>query len=444
MQRKNLYFLGIKGSGMSGLAALCFDKGYNVVGSDTEQWFFSQVNLDKRGIEMLAFDENNIKKYVDYTFICGDAFNENNNIEMKYIIDNNLNYLRYHDFVGLLTKQVFSVGIAGCHGKTSTTNMFNLALQTQKEVQYIIGDGSGKGLEKPDIFLVEADEYRNHFLNYNFEYSIVTNIDFDHPDFFNSIDDMCFTFETFINNTHQKAIVWGEDKYIHTLDVQKDKLVTYGFEDKNDFVVNITDTNNDGTTFTILHNDELITNATLPLFGKHMILNAASCIVFCYLNNLNIDEAVQNLKNYKTPKRRFDIYEINDQVLVDDYAHHPAEIKSVYDSIKQKYANTGKEIIAVHMPFTYSRTKSLFSGFVESLELFDKAYITPIYASPRENVKTIDEKELIEAIPDAELITLNSIFNLEKHANAVIAFMSCGNIKEYVEVYREYMNGKKD
>lgn len=440
--KKNLYFLGIKGSGMSGLATLCHDKGYNVVGSDTAQWFFSQVNLDKRGIEMFDFNEDNIKKYVDYTFICGDAFNENNNVEMKYIIDNNLNFMRYHDFVGMLTKQVFSVGIAGCHGKTTTTNMFNLALNSQKQIQYIIGDGSGKGLENPDMFLVEADEYRNHFLNYNFEYSVVTNIDFDHPDFFNSIDDMCFTFETFINNTAQKAIVWGEDKYIHKLDVNKEKLVTYGFGKDNDFIVNIKNTNTDGTTFEVINNSQIICDVTLPLFGQHMILNAASCVVFCHLNNLNVQEAIENLKNYKTPKRRFDIYEVKNQVIIDDYAHHPAEIKSVYDSIKQKYKGTGKEIIAVHMPFTYSRTKSLFSGFVESLQLFDKAYITPIYASPRENVKTIDESELIESIQNSELITLNSIFKLEKHENAVIAFMSCGNIKEYVESYKEYINGK--
>lgn len=440
--KTNLYFLGIKGSGMSGLATLCHDKGYHVTGSDTTQWFFSQVNLDKREIKMFGFDKDNIKKHLDHTFICGDAFNENNNEEMKYIIDNNINYMRYHDFVGMLTKQVFSVGIAGCHGKTTTTNMFNLALNSQKNIQYIIGDGSGQGLTNPDIFLVEADEYRNHFLNYNFEYSVVTNIDFDHPDFFNSIDDMCFTFETFINNTAKKAIVWGEDKYIHKLDVSKDKLVTYGFKNTNDFVVEILNTNTHGTSFSVKHADQIIVEVTLPLFGQHMILNATSCVVFCYLNNLDVKLAMKNLKNYKTPKRRFDIYEIGSQTIIDDYAHHPAEIKSVYDSIKQKYKNTGKEIIAVHMPFTYSRTKSLFNGFVESLQLFDKAYITPIYASPRENIKTIDEQELIEAINNSELITLNSIFKLEKHKNAVIAFMSCGNIKEYVESYKEYINGK--
>ena len=188
MNRDTLYhFVGIKGSGMSALALILHDKGYTVQGSDIKKYFFTQKNLEEAEIPMYLFDKDNIKEGM--TIIAGNAFPDSHE-EIARAKELGLPIKRYHDFLGEFSNNYKSIAITGSHGKTSTTGLLAHVLSGIKETSYLIGDGTGSGEREAEYFVLEACEYRRHFLAYETDYAIITNIDFDHPDYFESIEDV--------------------------------------------------------------------------------------------------------------------------------------------------------------------------------------------------------------------------------------------------------------
>ncbi|MEE6763216.1 Mur ligase domain-containing protein, partial [Lactiplantibacillus plantarum] len=175
------YFVGIKGSGMSSLALILHDKGYQVEGSDIEQYTFTQKGLAAAGIKMLPFSEDNIREGL--TVIAGNSFTDDHP-EIKKAREMGLPVYRYHEFLGKLMEGFTSIGVAGTHGKTSTTGLLSHVLSHIAPTSYLIGDGTGKGTPDARFFVFEADEYRRHFVAYHPDYAIMTNVDFDHPDYY--------------------------------------------------------------------------------------------------------------------------------------------------------------------------------------------------------------------------------------------------------------------
>ena len=178
------HFIGIKGAGMSALAQIMHSLGMDVQGSDVEKTFFTEKGLREKNIKILPFDENNIHE--DLEIVKGNAFTEEN-VEVKKSIELGLKVNTYQEMVGKLTREFKTISVAGCHGKTTTTAMLSHILDNIKGANYLIGDGTGHANKDNEYFVLEACEYKRHFLEYRQKYGIITNIELDHVDYFKDI-----------------------------------------------------------------------------------------------------------------------------------------------------------------------------------------------------------------------------------------------------------------
>lgn len=225
---KTYHFIGIKGSGMSALALMLHQMGHKVQGSDVSKYYFTQRGLEQAGIEILPFSEDNITS--DVELIAGNAFREDNNVEIAYAVKNGFKFKRYHEFLGDFMRQFTSFGVAGAHGKTSTTGLMAHVLKNITDTSYLIGDGTGRGSANSNYFIFESDEYQRHFMPYHPEYSIITNIDFDHPDYFKSIDDVFDAFNDYAKQVQKALFLFGDDPYLRKITSDAD-IYYYGFKD---------------------------------------------------------------------------------------------------------------------------------------------------------------------------------------------------------------------
>jgi len=330
------YFIGIKGAGMSALAVILKKLGNTVMGSDIDKHFFTEEELINNDIPFYSYNENNIKE--NYIIIKGASIKEDN-IELQKAKSLNLKILEYNEMVAELTKKFKTICIAGCHGKTTTTNMFSLALKN-RGIAYLIGDGTGDAKTNDNYFALESCEYKRHFLLYHPYYAVITNIDLDHVDYYKDINDVIDAYQNYASNAKKCVIAYGDDPYTRKLKLDK-KIVFFGLEENNDVrAINI-EYKKDGISFDV----ENYGHFELPIYGKHQLLDALAVIAVCIEENIKATEVQENLKNFKGAKRRFTETIVGNNIIIDDYAHHPSEVKATIDSIKQKYPN--KKIVII-------------------------------------------------------------------------------------------------
>lgn len=433
---KTYHFIGIKGAGMSALALLLHQMGHKVQGSDVEKYYFTQRGLEQAGITILPFSEDNISP--DMELIAGNAFHEDNNSEVAYAMRHQLPFKRYHEFLGEFMKQFTSLGVAGAHGKTSTTGLLSHVLKHMAATSYLIGDGTGHGAADARYFVFESDEYERHFMPYHPEYSIITNIDFDHPDYFTGLDDVFNAFNDYAKQVKKALFVYGEDEELRKISSPA-PIYYYGFEDTDDFVAfDITRTTN-GSDFKVRHHHKLIGQFHLPAYGRHNILNATAVIANLFIAGFDMKRVAEHLKSFSGVKRRFTEKVINDTIIIDDFAHHPTEIIATLDAARQKYPN--KEIIAIFQPHTFTRTIALLDDFAHALNEADSVYLAPIYGSAREidkgDVKVEDLAAKVER--PAKVISVDNVSPLLDHDNAVYVFMGAGDIQLYERSFEELL-----
>ncbi|MDH9059720.1 UDP-N-acetylmuramate--L-alanine ligase [Staphylococcus epidermidis] len=432
------HFVGIKGSGMSSLAQIMHDLGHEVQGSDIESYVFTEVALRNKGIKILPFDANNITK--EMVVIQGNAFSDNHE-EIVKAHELKLDVIKYHDFLGHVINQYTSVAVTGAHGKTSTTGLLSHVMNGDKKTSFLIGDGTGMGLPGSDYFAFEACEYRRHFLSYHPDYAIMTNIDFDHPDYFKNIDDVYDAFQHMALNVKKGIIAWGDDEYLRKLDVDI-PVYYYGFKETDDIYAKNIQITEKGTQFDVYIKGEFYNQFLSPQFGNHNILNALAVIAISYLEDMNVENIKEALITFGGVKRRFNETKVSNQVLVDDYAHHPREISATIETARKKYPQ--KDVVAVFQPHTFSRTQAFLNEFAESLSKADQVFLCEIFGSIRENTGDLTIKDLINRIDGSTLIDENSIDVLEKFDNAVILFMGAGDIQKLLKAYFEKLGVKKD
>ena len=223
----------------------------------------------------------------------------------------------------------------------------------------------------------------------------------------------------------------------------KTKSIYYGFDDNNDVVAKNVKLTGDGSSFDVYMNNNFYGHFDIPLFGNHMILNALSCIIVCDKEGMPYEEIHEKLQTFKNAKRRFVVKELGDVVEVDDYAHHPTEIRVTLESAKQKYPD--KEVVAVFLPNTYSRTRDLLDDFIDVLGKADKAYVMDIECNreKQEDYPGVTSDSIIEKVNNAEKISTQTADKLLKHQNAVICFMSCANIHPMEEAFEKVLEGGK-
>ncbi|HEC2156350.1 UDP-N-acetylmuramate--L-alanine ligase [Staphylococcus delphini] len=425
------HFVGIKGAGMSSLAQIIYDLGYEVQGSDIDQYVFTEIALKNKGIQILPFDADNIKEGL--TIIQGNAFKDTHE-EIARAHELGLKVIRYHDFLSEVINEYVSVAVTGAHGKTSTTGLLSHVMNGDKKTSFLIGDGTGMGLPQSEYFAFEACEYRRHFLSYSPDYAIITNIDFDHPDYFKDVDDVINAFQGMAKNVKKAIIAWGDDPYVKNIDVDI-PVYYYGFDTSMDVYAQNIEVTGRGTEFDVYVKGEFYGHFVSPQYGDHNILNALAVLTISYLENLNIDNIKEALITFGGVKRRFNETFAQNQVLVDDYAHHPREISATIETARKKYPN--KEVVAIFQPHTFSRTKAFLQEFADVLNLADQTYLCDIFGSIRENQGELSINDLLKLVDDAHLIDEDSVEQLQKHDNAVLLFMGAGDIQKILKAYME-------
>ena len=429
------FFVGIKGTGMSSLALILHDKGCKVMGSDIDKYTFTQRGLEQAGIKILPFNADNIKPGM--IIVAGNAFNDDQE-EIAKAKEMGLKVMRYPEVVEMIIEETTSIGVAGAHGKTSTTGLLAHVMSGVSPTSYLVGDGSGKGTPDARFFVFEADEYRRHFVAYHPDYTIMTNIDFDHPDYFTGIDDVCDAFETLARQTKKGIFAWGEDKNLRKLNANV-PIYYYGTEDNDDFVAKNIKRTTTGSSFDFYFHNQFLGNFETHLFGEHNVLNTLAVIAVSYFEKIDLGNVKQELLTFKGVKRRFTEKTVADMVIIDDYAHHPHEIRATLDAARQQYPN--KKLIAVFQPHTFTRTIALMDDFAKSLNIADQVYLTDIFGSIRENSGNVSSADLGKKITKGgEVLKLDNMSPLLDYHDAVVIFMGAGDIQKYERVYEQLLS----
>lgn len=428
------HFVGIKGSGMSSLALVLFEKGYNVQGSDIDDYCFTQRDLELAGIKILSFNPDNIKE--NMIVIAGNAFPDTHP-EIQEALKLGIPVVRYHRFIGEFIKDYTSIAVSGAHGKTSTTGLLAHVLSGIKPTSYLIGDGTGHGEPNAEYFAFEACEYRRHFLAYSPDYAIFTNIDFDHPDYFTSIDDVFDAFQTEANQVQKAIFAYGDDEYLRKIKVSV-PVYYYGSNETDDFRAATIVRTEKGSEFDVYYHDEFIGHFSVPSFGYHNIMNSLSVIALCYIEKLDLKKVADEFLSFTGVKRRFTEKIVNDMIIVDDYAHHPAEIRATIDAARQKYQT--KNIVAVFQPHTFTRTIALLDEFAEALNLSDEVYLCDIFGSAREEAGAVSIEDLSQKITKGgQVLQEDNVSPLLNHSDSVIIFMGAGDVQKYERAYEELL-----
>lgn len=412
------YFVGIKGTGMSALANLLHDAGYKVMGSDTENYVFTQVELLEKGIEIHPFGSDTITS--EMVVILGNSFYDDHVDVIKSKDVHAISYT-YPEFLGKYLSEFTSVAVSGSHGKTTTTSMISDMFRHSVPTAHLIGDGRGQVDKDAELIVVEACEYKRHFLSYKADFAVITNLEWDHVDYFHTIDDYLNAFEQFADQIKDTILVFGDDPYADRLNI-KTNVLYYGENAKNDlYVKNIVETETHSSFDVVYLGDEL-GNFTINRTGRHMIHNALATIGIGILLGFSAQDINEGLQSYQGARRRFEVKEIGESVVIDDYAHHPTEIKVTLEAARTKYPH--HKLVAVYHPDRIKRLETFKDEFISALQLADQTAVGSAVDSDGMTA-VIDTSVLLENLKDSITVDDNqeSVSKLAYLSPAVFVFM---------------------
>lgn len=356
---------------MSALSKILLDLGNEVRGADYPKKQFTEETMPQ-SIIVDTFDNILIKE--DWFYIIGNAYKKFPLLdELK---SRGFKFEYYPNFL----ENFFNckkIGIAGSHGKTTTTYFASKLID--KPINVLVGDGSGIGNKDAEYFLFEACEYQNTFLNYTYDYLVVLNIDYDHPDFFKNEKEYLFSFQKAVLNA--KKLIINNDCENSMKILHKNKI-TYGFSLQSDVVISKIYNG-----VKIEFDDEFYI-FDFPFYGDHLIYDFVASFIVALLVNDDVESIYKNMGKLALPKRRFTECKINNFILINDYAHHPTEISAVFNAVKKKYLD--KKIVCIFQPHTYSRASKFHEEFIDALNNADDVYIMPVFSSVREVEKDED------------------------------------------------------
>lgn len=392
---------------MTPLAIIAKEAGFKVTGSDIGEEFVTDYSLKKAGITPeVGFSENHIAN-PDLVITTG-AHNGFDNVEVKRAKEKGIKVRTAGeaagDFMGgkIFNRSYRGISVCGTHGKTTTSAMIATILTENKlDPSFLIGAGSVCSLGSPGhfgkgkYFVAEADEYANEphydktakFLLQHPEIIVMTNIEFDHPDIYNTLEDIYSVYLKFANQLPKNGmlIACGDDHRIRRLlkDYRK-PFITYGFSPENNYVLTKVNISGDHMFFWVEAYGKNIGEFMTKVVGEHNALNSLAAFIAALESGVSMEKARSALLSFTGTKRRLEyIGELaTGAQLYDDYAHHPTEIIKTLSALRKKFMK--KKIICVFQPHTYSRTKKLFNEFTRAFDNVDTVILSDIYASSRE------------------------------------------------------------
>ncbi len=410
-----VHFIGIGGISMSGIAEILLEKGNTVSGSDLSNSHLLDILREKGAEIFIGHDANNVKD-ADLVVIS-NAIPEINP-ELIFARENNIAVYKRAEMLAELMKDQKGIAISGTHGKTTTTSMAaTILMEGNQDPTILVGGeldsiGGNYYLGKGEYLLTEADESDGSFLYYQPEVVVVTNVEMDHQDFYDTEEKLLTTFKKFLQKIPKdgKSIVCAEDATLMSLvDVNDEKVVTYGIE-KGDIQAKDCKLYPFGSIFKLFVNGKEITEVNLQIPGKHNVLNSLAAIAVAIHTGINYQQIKSGIEKYAGVHRRFEKKGLlGDILIVDDYAHHPTEIEATIKVAK----NTGyQRIIAIFQPHRYSRTKHLMNNYDKSFEFVDHLIITDIYSAGEKEIPGVNAEELAKSIAKGSTFPVDYIANI--------------------------------
>lgn len=408
-----IHFIGIGGISMSGLAEIMLKNNFRVSGSDMSASKLTS-RLSQMGAEIyIGHNESNIKKVdlVVYTAAIPDT-----NPELIYAREHKISLMDRAEFLGSIMKgHKYNIAISGTHGKTTTTSMLSyITLDAKLDPTILVGgeldliNGNVRA-SNSDYFITEACEYKASFLKFFPYIGVILNIDADHLDFYKDIDDIANTFKKFASliPVNGYLIANAEDaRVMNIADVSSCNVVTFGIDKGDIQAFDISYDEKGCASFNISKDNKLlISNVKLNVPGAHNILNALAAVCSALCINCDISNIKNGLSDFCGTHRRFEIKGVkNDITVIDDYAHHPTEIKATLKAAKNF---PHKRIICIFQPHTYSRTITLFNEFSSAFNDADKIILNDIYAAREKDTGIVSSDQLGSAIRNKGLDCIN-------------------------------------
>ena len=447
-----VHFVGIGGIGMSGLAQIMKNMGFRVQGSDQNK-NKNIVSCSRNGIK--TFIGHSVKNLKKVSILVKSTAIKKNNIEIKFAKKNKIPIFSRAEVLADVVSLKKTIIITGSHGKTTTTSLVAKILSDQKLDPTIVNGGvinsfnSNAKLGKGDWAILEADESDGSFLKLPINYSIVTNIDYEHLDYYKNYENIKKSFINFINKTPPtgKYIICLDNKNIRKIlnKIKNKNIITYGENKKADYKVSKIKYNYDNTSFDLSFKDsnkkiKVIKNINVKLLGKHNVLNAAAALIVCINLGTNQNKAKESLKKFSGVQRRMTkVFSRNGNDFYDDYAHHPTEIKSTLEGIKN--VNIKRKIISVFEPHRYSRVVSLKKEFSECFKKTDLVILCPLYAAGEKRNFKFDLNNFARLIgknSNTQVIIVKNEIELRKFlkknliSNEIIIGMGAGLISKWI------------
>ena len=395
---KKIHFIGCGGSGMYPLIQILHAKGYIISGSDVLDGSIIRYEREMGVKVSLGHSADNV---IGTDLVVYSAAIAKDNVELNAADSYGIPTVERSvllGYVSRLYKQ--SICVSGTHGKTTTTSMITTALELAgRDPSAVIGgklpliNGYGKAGKGDDI-VIEACEYSETFLKLTPYLSVVLNIDNDHLDYYGSMGELKFAFKRFALMTQFMIFANADDK--NTMDVM------YTLDRRVRTFANVQEYKPGFFEFDLKEWSKITGHIRLSVPGRHNVYNALAMCAVCRFVGLTVEQCAEAALNFKGAGRRFELYgECNGAVVVDDYAHHPTEIRATLNTAREMGY---KRLIAVHQPFTYSRTKMLFNDFVDVFKIPDITVITPIMGSREPNDPSITSAKLAAQIPNSVLV----------------------------------------
>ena len=424
VEHKNIHCIGIGGIGLSGIAEILLSRGYNVSGSDMKESEITD-NLAKQGAKI--FIGHSAENVENADLLIYSAAISDENPEIVRAKELNIPMASRAEILGVLMDEYEnSIAISGTHGKTTTTSMVSLILERAKyKPTILIGGnldeiGGNFKVGESSYFVTEACEYVDSFLELRPQIEIILNIDSDHLDYFKDIEHIVNSFDRFTDNVREggKIIAYDANPFVNRVIEHRDNVITFGYNSNSTYCVkNVHFGPNGMPDFDIHYEGENLGKISLNVPGEHNILNAAASFACCHQLGVETESMIATLESYHGTQRRFDVLGTTSKgvILVDDYAHHPTEIKATL-SAAQNIPH--KRLWCLFQPHTYTRTLALFDDFAEAFERADILVLAEIYAAREKNMHKVSSKELADTIkethPDKDVCFIDSFEGIAK------------------------------
>lgn len=437
---KKIFFIGINGIGMSGLAKIMAKSGYCVSGSDQAK---KDVSIELESLGVKIFYKHDSKNVEGIDLVVRSSAIKETNPEYKYAVENKIEVIKRGELLARLFNKKSGIAVAGTHGKTTTSSMLG-AVMLPLDPFIVVGGilpeiNSNAHCGTGEYLVAEADESDNSFLYLMPEYSIITNIEPDHLENHGSFENIKKSFIQFYEQTEKLTLLNIDCLESENILGSKDKIMTYSIERKAGIYAENIKIIDGKSVYDVILNNEFLGEFRLSVPGRHNVSNSLGVIYLAYTLGISLTEIKKRLESFKGAKRRYDVLLDKNTRIIDDYAHHPTEIKATLEGAKKIES---KKITAIFQPHRYSRVKFLYEEFKGCFDLADDVILLPIYSAGEKDIYGIKLEELAADIYTSGnakiLTTVEEILDVIKAEDRTYIFMGAGTISQMAyDVVRE-------